>query len=237
MELTTPPDTGLQGAASTTPGRDRSQQSTPGIAVLRLDKLQFRFASRTLFNHLTLEFGAGITWLRGANGAGKTTLLKLAGGALTPHGGTVRIDKIDLQSAPLAFRLQCYYCGGDTPQLPWLTVQELLDLHLALYPATEPVVLNRELQEFGLLTTLSQPVTTLSLGQHKKLQLALALAVPVRVLLIDEPFNGLDAAAMAYLRQQLADPARLTRQCIVLTSHLDPQLPLLHTVELSAIAG
>lgn len=76
-------------------------------------------------------------------------------------------------------------------------------------------------------------MTTLSLGQHKKVQLALALALPVRLLLLDEPFNGLDAGAMAYLREQLAAPERLARQCIVLTSHLEPQLPLAATVSLS----
>ena len=60
----------------------------------------------------------------------------------------------------------------------------------------------------------------------------LALALPVKLLLIDEPFNGLDADAMAYLRERLSDPARLARQCIVLTSHLEPQLPLAATVQL-----
>ena len=62
--------------------------------------------------------------------------------------------------------------------------------------------------------------------------MALALALPVRLLLIDEPFNGLDASAMAYLRQRLSDPSRLARQCIVLTSHLAPDVPLAATVEI-----
>ena len=60
----------------------------------------------------------------------------------------------------------------------------------------------------------------------------MALALPVRLLLIDEPFNGLDVEAVGYLRQQLSAPQRLTRQCIVLTSHLDPALPLAQTVQL-----
>ena len=201
--------------------------------VLHIDRLHFEFASHPLFRQYTLQLGAGITWLRGENGAGKTTLLKLAGGALTPHGGTIRLDGIEIHAQPLAYRLQCHYCGGDTPQLPWLTVREILDLHLALYPATDAALLDAELRAFHLLPTLDQPVTTLSLGQHKKMQLALALALPVRLLLIDEPFNGLDVDAVAYLRRQLSAPPRLARQCIVLTSHLDPALPLARTIELS----
>lgn len=200
--------------------------------VLHIDQLNFEFANHPLFRQFSLRLGAGITWLRGENGAGKTTLLKLAGGALTPHGGTIRLGGIEIHAQPLAYRMQCHYCGGDTPQLPWLTVREILDLHLSLYPATDATLLNAELVAFHLLPTLDQPVTTLSLGQHKKMQLALALALPVRLLLIDEPFNGLDVDAVAYLRAQLSAPERLARQCIVLTSHLDPALPLAQTVQL-----
>ena len=89
-----------------------------------------------------------------------------------------------------------------------------------------------KLDAFGLMPTLRQSLATLSLGQHKKVQLALALSLPVRLLLIDEPFNGLDAGALDYLRRQLSDPARLERACIVLTSHLDPLVPVRRTLDL-----
>jgi ABC-2 type transport system ATP-binding protein len=201
-------------------------------AVLRISQLNFDYAGRALFRGFDLQLGAGVTWLRGENGAGKTTLLKLAGGALAAHGGSIALDGVDIAAQPLAYRLQSFYCGGDLPQLPWLTVRELLDLHLSLYPATDAALLNRQLQALHLAGTWDQPVTTLSLGQHKKVQLALMLALPVRLLLIDEPFNGLDADAMAYLRQQLSSPERLARQCIVLTSHLAPELPVARTVVL-----
>ncbi len=56
--------------------------------------------------------------------------------------------------------------------------------------------------------------------------LALALSLPVKLLLIDEPFNALDLDAVHYLRTQLSDSKRLDQQCILMTSHLDPDLPL-----------
>lgn len=199
---------------------------------LRIEQLSFEYASHPLFRQFSLKLGNGITWLRGENGAGKTTLMKLAGGALTPHGGQIWLNDIELQAQPLAYRLQCYYCGGDTPSLPWLTVREVLDMHVSLYTGTDAGLLNAELVAFHLLPVLDQPVTTLSLGQHKKMQLSLALSLPVGLLLIDEPFNGLDVDAVAYLRQQLAAPERLARQCILLTSHVEPQLPLARTVNL-----
>ena len=200
--------------------------------VLRIEQLDFHFATHSVFQRFAQQFGPGITWLRGANGTGKTTLLKLAGGALLPARGSIRLDDIDSARLPLAYRAQAFYCGGDAPALPWLQVHEFLDLHLALYPGTDQALLNGELGAFAMTSSLQQSITALSLGQHKKLQLALALALPVRLLLIDEPFNGLDAAAMAHLRARLAEPARLARQCIVLTSHLAPEVPLAATVEI-----
>jgi ABC-2 type transport system ATP-binding protein len=113
-------------------------------------------------------------------------------------------------------------------------VQEFLDLHMALYRSADAQRLNAQLAEFGMLSTLAQAVSTLSLGQHKKLQLALALTLPVRLLLIDEPFNGLDAPALTYLRAQLNVLAALNTVCIVLTSHLEPQVTLVRTLELAA---
>ena len=200
--------------------------------VLHIAQLDFHFATHSVFQGFNKQFGPGVTWLRGANGAGKTTLLKLAGGALLPARGAIRLDDIDSARLPLAYRARTFYCGGDAPALPWLQVHEFLDLHLALYPGSDRALLNDELGAFALTSTLQQSITALSLGQHKKLQLALALALPVRLLLIDEPFNGLDAAAMAYLRTRLSEPARLARQCIVLTSHLAPDVPLAATVEI-----
>lgn len=200
-------------------------------ALLRVDALDFRFATRRVFERLSLALPAGVTWLRGANGQGKTTLLKLLAGALAPTSGTIRLGQLDSARDALAYRLGTFFCGGETPAMPWLTVRELLDLHLALYPAAQAPLLAERLEAFGVASTLAQPVATLSLGQHKKVQLALALALPVRLLLLDEPFNGLDAAAVGYLRTQLAARA-CDGICIVLTSHVDPQLALARSVDL-----
>jgi ABC-2 type transport system ATP-binding protein len=200
--------------------------------LLKIDGLRFHFDTRPVFADLSLALGPGVTWLRGANGKGKTTLLKLLAGALAPNAGTISMDGVDSAASPLAYRLRAFYCGGETPDLPWLTVAEWLALHLALYPATSRPALDAQLAAFGIMEVLPQAVTTLSLGQHKKLQLSLALAVPVTLLLIDEPFNGLDAAGMAHLRGELERRAAARETCIVLTSHLDPQLPVTGTFDL-----
>ncbi|WP_342118473.1 ABC transporter ATP-binding protein [Pseudoduganella sp. OTU4001] len=195
---------------------------------LTIESLNFEYTGRVLFRGFAMQAGPGITWLRGENGAGKTTLMKLIAGAMAPHHGSISIDGVGQVTQPLAYRRQCFYCGGDTPQLPWLTVREMLDLHVALYPSVDAALLEEELQAMRLMPVLQQPVSALSLGQHKKMQLAIAFALPVKVLLIDEPFNGLDAAALEYMRGRLA-----ARQgVVVLTSHLEPQVPVAQVVQL-----
>jgi ABC-2 type transport system ATP-binding protein len=200
--------------------------------VLLVQSLSFRFDTRLVLNEFSATLEPGITWLRGANGKGKTTLLRLVAGALAPHGGSIRLGELDCAQTPLAYRLASFFCGGDLPELPWLTVAEFLDIHLALYPAAQAALVNAQLCAFGIGEVLQQRLSTLSLGQHKKVQLALALALPVRLLLLDEPFNGLDANALDYLRASLAERGAARDTCIVLTSHLDPQIPVRTTLDL-----
>ena len=126
--------------------------------TLHIEHLDFHFPTHSVFQGCNLQFGPGITWLRGANGAGKTTLLKLAGGALLPARGAIRLDDVDSGFMPLDYRAQTFYCGGDLPALPWLQVHEFLDLHLALYPGSDQALLNDELSAFSLLQTLQPPL-------------------------------------------------------------------------------
>jgi ABC-2 type transport system ATP-binding protein len=199
---------------------------------LKLASVSFRFDARPVLSDYSLTLGAGITWLRGPNGQGKTTLLRLMAGSLLPQAGSIAIGATDSAAEPLAYRLAAFFCGGDLPDLPWLTVQEFLDIHLALYPAARAALVDAQLEAFGVRQALPQLLSTLSLGQHKKVQLALALALPVKLLLVDEPFNGLDAAATAYLRAQLDARAKAGDACIVLTSHLEPGVQIARVVDL-----
>ncbi len=200
--------------------------------VLQVASLSFRFDSRLIFSDYSLALAPGITWLRGPNGKGKTTLLRLMAGSLAPNKGSISLGDIDSAAQPLAYRLASFFCGGDLPELPWLTVQEFLDIHMALYPAADGARVDAQLEAFGVRQTLPQLLSTLSLGQHKKVQLALALALPVRLLLVDEPFNGLDAAASDRLRSQLDARAAAGDMCIVLTSHVEPQVAVTRIVDL-----
>jgi len=210
-------------------------------ALIEVDGVACHFSTRSVFLDLDLVLGPGLTWLRGRNGRGKTTLLKLLGGALAPAAGSIRVSNLDSREDALAYRRLCFYCGGEAPALDWLTSREWLDLHLSLYEGADAGALQLLLRDFGIEDIGAQPVTGLSLGQYKKLQLALALSLQVKVLLLDEPFNGLDAQALALLEALLAERTRRHEAAgdgaIVLTSHLAPRLAPTATLDLDGLRG
>jgi ABC-2 type transport system ATP-binding protein/heme exporter protein A len=211
--------------------------NSPSSPAVEIDQLGFHFKTRSVFLGLDLRLAPGLTWLRGRNGRGKTTLLKLLGGALVPASGSIRLDGLDSRRDALAYRRLSFYCGGEAPALDWLTVQEWLDLHLSLYPGADTGSVQAHLAAFRIADIAAQPVTGLSLGQFKKLQLALALSLPARLLLVDEPFNGLDAHAIEVLEGQLAERAARGDACIVLTSHLELRIAPTAVLDLDAQAG
>lgn len=205
--------------------------------AVEIEQLGFHFTTRSVFIGLNLRLAPGLTWLRGRNGRGKTTLLKLLGGALTPNNGSIRLGQLDSRRDALAFRRQSFYCGGEAPALDWLKVDEWLDLHLSLYPGADAAALGAHLDAFRIADIAAQPVTGLSLGQFKKLQLALAMSLPARLLLVDEPFNGLDAHAIEVLEGELAARATRRDSCIVLTSHLELRIAPTAVLDLDAQPG
>jgi len=192
--------------------------------MLKINNLYFQYDGKFIFTNFSAKFNSGITWVRGANGSGKTTLLKILGGMLTPNQGRISLNDVDYLTDSIKYKTQSFYCGESTPYIPWLSVREIIDLHSSLYPGLNDETITRKLKLFNIDDVLDQSVNTLSLGQHKKLQLALAFAIPLNLILIDEPFNGLDKIASQELRNHLINIAAEHSTCMLLTSHLNPQI-------------
>jgi len=198
--------------------------------TLRIDKLVFGYGSRWLFDGWSAEAGPGITWVQGANGSGKSTLMRLLAGALAPQRGRFELDGCHYAAgervAPLAWRRQTFWGLSDPPPTPWLTVAECLGFVSGTYPDAAAERLHEQVEAFGLVKALETPLRDASLGQQRKTLLALALALPVKLLLLDEPFNALDTASARHLAATLAQRADEGRQVVLLTSHVDPHVPV-----------
>ncbi len=200
---------------------------------LHIDQLVFAYGQRWLFEGWSARAGAGVTWVQGANGSGKSTLLRLLAGALAPRHGAFELAgrryAAGDHQAPLAWRQQTFWCLSDPPPTPWLTIAECLGFVSGTYAGVDPARVREQVAALGLDNALATPLRDASLGQQRKTLLALALALPVKLLLLDEPFNALDAASARHLADVLTARAGQGDQVILLTSHVEPHVPVRDT--------
>ena len=206
---------------------------TSDAVALHIDQLVFAYGHRWLFEGFSARAGAGVTWVQGANGSGKSTLLRLLAGALKPRHGSFELAGCRYAAgdrmAPLAWRQQTFWCLSDPPPTPWLTIAECLGFVSGTYANVDAERLREQVESLGLAKALATPLRDASLGQQRKTLLALALALPVKLLLLDEPFNALDVASARHLSDTLTTRAARGEQVILLTSHVEPHVPVRDT--------
>jgi heme ABC exporter ATP-binding subunit CcmA len=167
---------------------------------------------------LTVDAGELVVLL-GANGAGKTTLLRVLATLLRPSGGALRIFGEDASRRAPAARRRVGHVGHESACYPDLTGEENLQFYARLHAVPDPARRIPELLRWaGLEGSACRPVRAYSRGMAQRLALARALLHGPELLLLDEPFSGLDPAGSARLRALLAE-LRQSGHSIVLSTH------------------
>ena len=168
-----------------------------------------------LFDGLDLTLAPGnVFGLLGRNGAGKTTLLRLMSGLLFPHPGSARVAGEEVGRRSPAFLRELYFVPEEF-HTPALTPRALVALYGVFYPRFDHEAMARYLGE--LEVDPEQRMTAMSYGQKKKVLLAFAVATCCRLLILDEPTNGLDIPAKSQFRRLLAGAAADDRVIVVST--------------------
>ncbi|MBM4252759.1 MAG: ABC transporter ATP-binding protein [Deltaproteobacteria bacterium] len=169
--------------------------------------------------HLTVAKGATIG-LVGKNGAGKTTTFQLLTGNSDPSAGEVRLlgHKMTPDSAEL--KRQVGYLPQD-PTLPsWATGHEVLTYAAELYGISDPKLAVAQQEElWDCASYRSKPLATLSYGMQKRVGLALATLNRPPLLILDEPFSGLDLSHIKTLERAIAARAE-AGLCTILSTHV-----------------
>lgn len=163
--------------------------------------------------------------LLGLNGAGKTTCLRLLSGLLAPTSGRIEILGIDLARRPLAAKRHLGYLPERPPLHPELRVDEYLRHCAQLHRLPRrliPEAIATAKQRCGLDEHGRHLIAKLSKGYRQRLGLAQAILHRPRLLILDEPTEGLDPAQMRELRRLIRDLARDTG--VILSSHLLPEV-------------
>ena len=179
-----------------------------------------RFRDALALDDVTLALPPGTTTvLLGPNGAGKSTLLKLALGCLAPDAGTLAVCGLDPLREPRRVRELVGYVP-DRPDAPeWMTPRELFAFLAPQYPRWSAATAERLLARFDV--PLDRAFAKLSRGQGAKAMLIAAVAQRPRLLLLDEPFAGLDPLARDELLQGFLGELPEDGGALVVTHELD----------------
>ena len=178
------------------------------------------FGRRRALSDVSFSAEAGrVVALLGANGSGKSTVLSIAATLLDPSAGEVRYGRVTAREAGPELRRRIGVLGHDLYIYPELTAAENLRFFAELYgldAVAERV--SEALASAGLSDRTDDPVASFSRGMRQRLALERTLLHQPRVLLLDEPFTGLDDLSSMALRQRLV--RERTRGAIVLvTTH------------------
>jgi lipopolysaccharide export system ATP-binding protein len=205
-----------------------SALATPAPArtsTLRAEGLIKRYHGRTVVDHVSLAASAGeILGLLGPNGAGKTTTFYMIVGLVRPDAGDVWISGAPVTEEPVDVRIRAGigYLAQEPSVFRRLTVMENVLLVLEQCESSRQArdARARELlAEFHLTGVAGQPAWTLSGGERRRVEIARALALDPSILLLDEPFTGIDPISIQDLQRTVRYLSSDRGLAVIITDH------------------
>jgi lipopolysaccharide export system ATP-binding protein len=183
------------------PGQPGSEHRLQVISIAK------SYDKRVVLADVSLEVGHGeVVGLLGPNGAGKTTCFYSIMGLVKPDAGRVMLEGVDITGLPMYRRaiLGLGYLPQETSIFRGMTVEENIRCVLELAEPDKAVraeKLETLLGEFGLSRLRASPAMSLSGGERRRCEIARALAASPSIILLDEPFAGIDPLSIADIRE------------------------------------
>ncbi len=194
--------------------------------MIKVQDVVKRFGGTEALSGVSFSVQPGeVIGLLGPNGAGKTTLMKILTGYLQPDSGQAWIDGIDVLENPGKAQERVGYLPENAPLYPELTVQAYLRMIAELRGVKEDEM-NRLIADavraVGLEDRLVRPIGTLSKGYRQRVGIAQAILHRPKLLILDEPTNGLDPTQIVEVRRLIKDLARTST--VLLSTHILPEV-------------
>jgi len=190
--------------------------------MIEVQSLTRRYGGTTAVDEVSFSIDSNeIVGLLGHNGAGKTTIMRMLSGYLEPSSGTIDIGGLMLASNTHRVQGELGYLPESLPVYPEMMVADYLD-YAAVLKGIPPGQRDAAVRQAIVATDLGQraldPVATLSRGLKQRVGVAQAILGRPRLLILDEPTNGLDPQQTAHMRRLIQ---RLARQAtIILSTHI-----------------
>lgn len=185
--------------------------------MIKVDRLNFGYSKhKILFKDISLNLRAGhIYGLLGKNGAGKSTLLKNIAGLVYPQSGHLDVLGMDPTSRQPALLSEIFFIPEEF-YLPAISIDAYVRTMAPFYSRFDHGYFTSLLEELDV--PVGQKLINMSYGQKKKLLIAFGLAAQTKLIIMDEPTNGLDIPSKAQFRKIMA--AALTEdRCIIISTH------------------
>ena len=177
--------------------------------MLKLEQLTKIYGEKKAVDDLTLEIKPGeICAFIGHNGAGKTTTLKICCGILQADGGEVWVDGVSVRENPLEAKRKLAYLPDNPDLYEYMTGIQYLNFIADVFGVDAQTRAERIAaysEKFALTADLAQPISAYSHGMKQKLVIISALLHDPKLILMDEPFVGLDPVAAHALKQMMRE--------------------------------
>lgn len=187
--------------------------------MIEADRLTRRYGDFLAVNDVSFSIAQGeIVGLLGHNGAGKTTIMKMLTGYLEPSAGRVRVDGVELAEDATRVQGSLGYLPENLPLYPELSVADYLDYAAEIRGIDAPTAVRRAIEATELESKALDPISTLSRGFKQRVGVAQAILHEPKLLILDEPTNGLDPSQTQHMRElieRLAESAT-----VILSTHI-----------------
>jgi ABC-2 type transport system ATP-binding protein len=206
------------------------------MTVIGIDKASRWFGNVVAVNDITMTISPGVTGLLGPNGAGKSTLINMMAGFLAPSTGAVTLD-----GTPIWGNEQVYRRIGIVPEreamYDFLTAREFVVANAELHGLPDPgAAAQRALATVEMQYAQDRRIETYSKGMRQRAKMASALVHEPSVLLLDEPFNGMDPRQRLHLMELLRQMGAEGRTVLFSSHILEEVEQLAHHIEV-VVAG
>jgi ABC-2 type transport system ATP-binding protein len=190
--------------------------------MIEIEHLTRRFADKTVVDNLTFTVKEGeVLGFLGPNGAGKSTTMKMLTGFLTPSSGRIRVCGFDVQTNSLQARRTMGYLPEGAPGYGEMTVRGFLDFIAdvrGLKGNQREKAIERAVASVELQSVLHQTLDTLSKGFRRRVGLAQAILHDPKVLILDEPTDGLDPNQKHQVRELIRNLAK--DKIVIISTHI-----------------
>ncbi|HIJ85081.1 MAG: multidrug ABC transporter ATP-binding protein [Magnetococcales bacterium] len=190
--------------------------------MIEVKGLSRHYGGLAVVDDVSFHIGRGeVVGLLGHNGAGKTTIMRMVTGFLEPTSGRITIDGLHIGPSTREIQKRIGYLPENCPLWPEMTVVDFLDFQATLHGLADddrPRALRETIARTGLKEKALAPIYTLSRGYRQRVGVAQAILHHPKIVILDEPTNGLDPTQIRHMRTLIGELAK--EATVIVSTHI-----------------